>query len=164
MAFLLLFGLLLLAFTLGSWWLARRFWQQSSASAITRLPSLRTLAELVLLASLLNLLLYGVTAMFFLPWGQGAAHGKSPTPADWQQAHLMHEFCLLGLSGICGALFLHMHRGRAAALSWLTGCLVVIAGFRGLGIYQEWVDEHQALGLVQSSVKFSWLLSNSRGA
>jgi hypothetical protein len=53
-----------------------------------------------------------------------------------------------------------MRRGRAAALSWLTGCVLVIAGFRGLLIYDEWVDEHQSLGLAQSG----WLTSESRNS
>jgi hypothetical protein len=63
---LLLLGLFLLAITLGSWWLGRRFWQQSLEPELISSTRLRTVAELVLLASLLNLLLYCVTAMFFI--------------------------------------------------------------------------------------------------
>lgn len=157
---LLPLGLLLLAITLGSWWLGRRFWQQSLELELISPTRFRTLAELVLLATLLNLLLYCFTAVFFLPLGKGAAHGQLATPSEWQEAHLTHEFFLLLLSGVCGALILRMRRGRAAALSWLTGCVVVIAGCRGLLIYDKWVDEHQSLGLVQSG----WLTNKSRNS
>jgi hypothetical protein len=43
------------------------------------------------------------------------------------------------LSGVYGALSLRMRRGHAAALSWLTWCVVGLAGFRSLLIYDEWL-------------------------
>jgi len=124
--------------------------------------SYRTFVEQVLLASLWNLLLYCVTAVFLLPWSQGAAHGRSPTPDDWQEAHFTHECWLLVLSGVGGALTLLVQGRRAAALSWLTGCVVVIAGFRGQRTYHERVEEQAQAAVSSRVIQSKWPTSEGR--
>jgi hypothetical protein len=145
-------GLLLLAIVIGIWWSGQRFWHYSLTPTLPAKPGFWPTAKLVLLASLWHLLVYSVTAVFALPWLKGAGHGRSATPDEWQQAHFNHEFWLLLLSGLGGACTLLLRGRRVAALSWLAGCLLVIAGFRGPRIYYDaWASERTAASNGQAS-------------
>jgi hypothetical protein len=136
------FLLLLLAIVIGIWWSGQRFWHYSLAPTLAG-ASYWTKVKLVLLASLWHLLVYGVTAVFFLPWLKGAAHGSGATSSDWQQAHFNHDFWLLVLGGLGGAATLLVRGRRVAALCWLAGCVLVLAGFRGPRTYQAWASEQR---------------------
>jgi len=145
------FVLFLLAIASGIWWSGQRFWHYSSTPTLES-SSYWAKVKLVLLASLWHLLVYGVTAFFFLPWLQGGAHGRGASPGDWQQAHFNHEFWLLVLAGLGGAATLLVRGRRVAALCWLAGCVLVLAGFRGPRTYQAWASEQspQAAGYLST--------------
>lgn len=134
--------LLLLAIVLGIWWSGQRFWHYSVAPTLAG-ASYWTKVKLVLLASLWHLLVYGITAVFFLPWLKGGAHGSGATLSDWQQAHVNHDFWLLVLGGLGGAATLFVRGRWVAALCWLAGCLLVLASFRGPRTYQAWASEQR---------------------
>lgn len=135
--------LLLITIPTGIWWSGQRFWHYSGAPTLAAKPSYWAKTRLVLLASLWHLLVYGVTAVLVLPWLKGVGHGRAATPDDWQQAHFNHEFWLLVLSGLGGAVTLLVRGRRVAALSWLAGCLLVLAGFRGPRTYHAWASEQK---------------------
>ena len=136
--------LLLLIIVIGIWWSGQRFCHYSVAPTLAAEPGYWTKTKLVLLASLWHLLVYGVTAVFFLPWAKGAAHGSGVSSDEWQQAHFNHDFWLLVLSGLGGAVTLLVRGRRVAALSWLAGCLLVLASFRGPRTYHVWASEQRS--------------------
>jgi hypothetical protein len=137
------FVLLLLTTVIGIWWSSQRFWHYSVAPTLGAESGYWTKTKLVLLASLWHLLVYGVTAVFCLPWAKGAAHGSGATSGEWQQAHFNHEFWLLVLSGLGGAVTLLVRGRQVAAFSWLAGCLLVLASFRGSRTYHLWASEQR---------------------
>lgn len=136
--FTLFFLLLLLLVLLGGWLLGQRFWQRSKVLAASGWARCRAGIELLLLASAWNLLIYCFTAILMLPWAKGLSQSTySASPYEWEEAHWRHELCLLLLSGVGGALTLVVCRRRVAALSWLLGCVLVLAGFRGQRFYHD---------------------------
>ena len=131
---LFLFFIAPLMASIATWWLGRQFWKQSSAHSSHGNLRFYYIAKLVLLSILLNLLLYGVSAIFFLPWINGP-NSKSPTPYDWQEAHAHHEVFVLAISGLCGALVLLLWWRWRAAISWFVGCALVVICFRSQRAY-----------------------------
>jgi TonB family protein len=126
--------LLPLAILVAAGWLGRRFWQRTRLPALKAETRYRAVAEQMLLAGLWHLLLYGASAVFFLPWG-GGRNWRPPTPLQWQAAQLHHEGFVLAVGGLCGALVLLLwHRWRAA-LCWLAGGMLLVGGTHGHRAY-----------------------------
>jgi hypothetical protein len=159
---ILLLTLALFAVPVAAWWLGRRFWQQSSVQAIRGASRYRTIVELVLLACLWNLLLYGVSAVLLLPWAKGLGHSRSDTLGEWQEAYLQHELFVLAISGLGGSLTLYFWQRWRAALCWLAGCVLLLAGVHG---HRTYADRMEALEeqRMQQVVGTPFLVNDSLG-
>jgi len=110
-------------------WATVVFWKQRKIEQQV-VPRYWAIGRQVLCAIVMNIVLYGVTAFFMLPFlkGIGPHETYRPGPEEWQAAHIRHTLFVL-VGNAAGMLGLWVRQHRIASYCLGVGGIVVAGGF-----------------------------------